>query len=151
MNEDNFLIWSDGKNIKITSSEFIVDSARYLIKSIRNVRLHFVRHFKYPAFTILIAGVICMIAGLSGWLDNIRLEELYIGNLLITANRLFFIVGGILAVLGMLWLSILQNEYVVIISMDDGEWNPVSGKKRDELSKIVTALKKAISIGGNEI
>jgi hypothetical protein len=148
MNEDDFLIWSDGKNIQVTSSEFIVDSARYLIKSIRNVRLHFVRHFKYPAFTILIAGIISMLAGLSGWIHNIRLEEIYIGNLLITTDRLFLIVGGILILLGLLWLSTLQNEYAVVISTDDGEWNPISGRKKDELWKIVSALKKAINSFG---
>ena len=146
MNEEDFLIWSDGKNIKVTSKEFVVDSGRYLIKSIRSVRLHFVRHFKYPAFTILIAGIILMLGGLSGWLHNIPLEEIYIGNLLITANRLFLIVGAILSVLGLLWLSILQNEYAVVISTDDGERNPVSGRKKDELGKIVTALKKAMNV-----
>ena len=145
MNEDDFLIWSDGKNIKITSREFVVDSARYLIKSIRNVRLHFVKHFKYPAFTILLAGIISILTGLSGWMHNITIEEIYIGNLLITANRLFLIVGGILMLLGLLWLSILQNKYEVVISTDDGEWNPISGRKKDELSKIISALNKAMS------
>jgi len=149
MNEDQSVLYTDGKNVVVTSSELVVDSVRYLLKSIHNVRLHFIQHFKYPPLTFIIAGVILMIGGLSGLLNDIQLDEIYIGNFLITAQRLFIIVGSILVLLGLLWLSILQNKYVLVISTDDSEWNSIpiatgTGKRKDELSKIATVLSNAI-------
>lgn len=145
MNENEIILYADGKDVKVTSREFIVDSARYLLKSINNVSLHFVKHYKYPPFTLIIIGILSVITGITSLFHNFHIEEMYIGNLLITTNRLLMIIGSILLLLGLLWLSILHNEYVVIISTEDGLRNPISGRKKDEVIKIVSALTNAIN------
>jgi len=144
MKEDELILYTDGKDVKVTSRELIVDSARYLLKSINNVSLHFVRHYKYPPFTLITLGVISILMGMTGWLQNIQLEEMYIGDFLITTDRMLVIVGSLLSLLGLLWLSILHNEYVVIISTKDGLLNPISGRKKEEVTRIVTVLTNAI-------
>jgi len=144
MNDEESVIYTDGRHVKVTSRELVVDSARYLLNSINNVRLHFVKHFKYPPLTLIIAGIFLVIAGLSGLFQNIHLEEIYILDFLITSDSLFIIVGSLIAMLGLLWLFTLHNEYVLVISTEEGEYNPISGKKKDELNKIVAVLSNAI-------
>ena len=144
MKEKEIPIYTDGRHVIVTSRELIVDSATYLLNSISNVRLHFVRHFKYPPLTLIIAGILLLIAGVSGLFHNVRLEELYIMDILITSDRLFSIVGTILSLMGFLWLSILHNEYVLIISTEEGVFYPLSRRKKEELSKIVKVLTDAI-------
>jgi hypothetical protein len=146
MKDDQYYLISCGKSVMVTSSEL---SARYLLKSINNVRLHFVRHYKYPPLTFIIAGIISVAVGFSGLLPDIRLEEVYIGNFLITTDRLFIIAGTVITFLGFLWLSILQNEYVILISTYDGEQIPKpivigTGRKKQELSRIVSVISNAI-------
>jgi len=144
MKEEQVPIYSDGRQVIVTSRELIVDSARYLLNSIDNVRLHFVRHFKYPPLTLIIAGIFFIIAGMSGMFHNIHLEEFYIMDLLITSDRLFLMIGAVLSLMGLLWLSILKNEYVLIISTEEGIFYPLSRKKKEELSKIADVLTDAI-------
>jgi len=145
MIDEELILYSNGKNVIVTSREFIVDSARYLLKSINNVSLHFVKHYKYPPLTFIIAGILSIITGVAGLFHNVQLEEMYIGNILITTDRLLIIIGGIILLLGLLWLSILHNEYVVIISTEDGVRNPISGRKKEEVVKIVAALTNAVN------
>lgn len=145
MKEDELILYTDGKDVKVTSRELVVDSARYLLESINNVSLHFVKHYKYPPFTLIIFGILSLLTGVSGLLQNVQLEEMFIGNLLVTPDRLAVIIGSILCLLGLLWLSILHNEYVVIISTVDGLRSPISGRKKEEVNKIVSVLTSAIS------
>jgi hypothetical protein len=147
MNEDQSILYSDGKNVMVTSSELVVDGARYLLKSMKEVRLHFIRHYKFPPLTFILVGVISVIVGISGLMDNMRLEEIYIGNFLVTPDRLFIIVGTIVTLLGLLWLSILQNKYILVISTNDGGWNSIPlalGRQKNELNTIVKVISNAI-------
>ena len=138
------LIIYSHKNITVTTSAFIVDSARYLIDGIESVRMHFVRHYKYPPYTILLIGLAGIIAGVAGLFSQIQLEELYIGDLLITANRLSVIIGFVLGGLGLAWLAILHNEYVAVITTTDGYKIPISSTRRNHITQVVAALKVAL-------
>lgn len=145
MKEKEEVLFSDGRKVVVTTHELIVDHARYLLKGIEKVRVHFVRHFKFPPITILAAGVISVILGLSGAFTKVHFEELYIGDMLITPNVLAVIIGLTMVLLSMLWLSILHNEYVVVITTNDGDKIPLTSKRKAYIQPIVTALKSALT------
>ena len=146
MKSETNVLFSDGRKVLITSQELIVDSARYLLKGIADVRLHFVRHYKYPPLTLLIAGIIALLSGLTGVFSNVKVEELYLGDFLVTANGLAIVIGGALVLMSLIWLSVLHDEYVMVITTEEGNRNPLSSRRKAYIHRIVSALKDAIHL-----
>lgn len=54
------------------------------------------------------------------------------------------ILGGILVIIGFLWLFSVKNEYAVRISTNVGEVDSVVSTNRDYIQKIVDALHEAL-------
>jgi hypothetical protein len=143
------IIYTDGRKVVITTRELIVDSARYLMNGIEAVRLHFVRHFKYPPLTIVAIGAAGIAMGLLNAFGSIELNELYIADVLVTANGLSAAIGTILLFLGLLWLSVLHDEYAIVITTVEGERNPISSTKKAYINAIAEALKIALRTKDN--
>jgi hypothetical protein len=146
MNEKDLVIYSDKRNVKITTSEFIVDSGRYLLNGIDKVRLHFIRHHKLPPLTMLGVGVMAILFGITGVLRSVEFEQLYIGGFMIDASRLSAMIGSALLFMSLLWLLILHNEYLLVITTADGDKIPLSSKKKEYVNRIVSALKVALNM-----
>ena len=144
MNEENIL-YADRKVI-ITLKELVIDSVCYLMHGIKSVRLHFVKHFKYPPLTLMVLGLAGILLGIAGVFTDVSFEEFYIADFLITANKLSVIIGTSLLLMGGLWLSILHNEYMLVITTGEGDSSPISSKRKDYIHGIANALKTAMGM-----
>ena len=147
---DQPILFSDGRNVRVTDKELIVDSARYVLKSIARARIHFISHFKYPAYTIIAMGIAGIMMGAVKVFTNAAFEELYIGDFPITANRLSILIGAILFFLGAAWLYVLTDKYALVISTTDGERNPISSRRKKYIRQIVSAINSANGIKSSE-
>ncbi len=141
MNEE-FVLYNDGQHVKITSHVFIVDSVKYLVKGIASVRMRLIRHYKYPPFIMLLLGIAGIIMGIIHTFSNVKIT--FIGDFLISANKLSAGIGLLLALLSLLWLSVLNDKYAVIITTAEGDKNPITSTKKDYVSQIISVLKTAM-------
>ncbi len=142
--KEETVIYTDGKKVKITTHEFIVNRVKYLVKGIAAVRMRFIHYYKYAPLTLLFLGIAGIIMGITGVFDKVHLHAIHIGNFLLTANRFSVIIGLVMSSVSLFWLSVVNDKYAVVITTAEGDINPVTSKKKDYIHQIVAALKAAL-------
>jgi hypothetical protein len=140
---DNVL-YTDGHNVKVTTSQFIVGRVRYLIDGILNARVNIIKANVAGAIILLLLGIAAAVLGYLRYFSSEQINTLAIGNWVITANRLAMIAGGFLMFCSLLWLLASHNRYAVHITTAEGEKDTIVSTKRDYVSQIVRALNRAI-------
>jgi hypothetical protein len=138
------VLYTDGHHVKVTTSQFIVGQARYLIDGIMNAKMNLIKANIGGAVILLLLGIVAGILGYLRYFSTEQIGELAIGSWVLTANRLAMIAGGFLIFCSLLWLLASHNRYAVHITTAEGEKEPLVSTKRDYISQIVAALNAAI-------
>ena len=142
MVEDSVL-YTDGHGVKVTTSQFIVGKAQYLIKGISDVRVDIKHAQRIPAVILSLLGLVAIVTGLAHLYSNVAMEPLYVGDYMITANHLAIIIGVVLMIPGIIWLAALHDRYAIHMTTAEGDKEPIVSEKRDYIRQIATALYKA--------
>ena len=141
---EQLVIYTDGHGIKVTSTEFITHKANYLIAGISDVRMHLIKASKTPGILLIVLGIIGMVAGAMHLLSTVDIPPSYVGNILMTPNRLVFAIGAVLLLLGVLLVVLMRDKYAVKILTAEGEKEPVVSPRQDYINQIVTAVQNAV-------
>ena len=89
--------------------------------------------------------------GMLGVFSNVQMEELYIADFFISANLLSCLIGVVLMLLGILWLSVLHDKYTIIITTVEGEISTISSRKREYIHTIAAAMKVALRFSNSKV
>jgi hypothetical protein len=140
---DNVL-YTDGHHVKVTTHQFIVGRVAYLVDGILSARINLIRANTAGAIILLLVGIMAAVAGFLQLFSSVQIDSLALGDWIITGNRLAILIGGFLALCGLIWLVASHNRYAVHITTAEGEKEPIVSTKKDYVSQIVAALNKAI-------
>ncbi len=142
MAEEN-VIYTDGHNVKVTPYQFIVGSHRYKLGGITNVQMHSIAPNRTPGIVAAFIGIIAIICGTF----NLIPPDVYsLGDIFITSNKLSILVGGLLILIGMVWIFLHHTKYAVRITTAEGEKNTVISPEKDYIHQIVNAINSAFRI-----
>jgi hypothetical protein len=142
MVEDS-VIYTDGHGVKVTTSQFVVGSSEYLVEGISSVRVYLKRAHRITAVLLCLIGLALIVTGLAHLYNSVQMEPFYIGDYMITANHLAIIIGLVLMVPGIIWLSVIHDRYALHITTAEGEKEPLVSDKRDYIRQVASALYKA--------
>ncbi len=117
--EQKKIFYQDPK-VTVTQDKFVSDGETYAIKDISSVSNFEIVKSKNGPSMLMALGVILLVP------SGMR------------------ILGGILVILGFVWLFSVKNEYAVRISRNADEINSLVSRDRDYIQKIVDALNEAI-------
>jgi hypothetical protein len=138
------VLYTDGHNVKVTSTQFIVGSARYLIDGILQARMSLLKANIGGAIVLLLLGIATAAAGYFQFFSNEQVNNIAFGTWILTINRLAMLIGGFFILCSVIWVLAGRNRYAVHITTAEGEKEPLISTKRDYVSQIVNALNKAI-------
>lgn len=139
---DNSIIYTDGNNIKVTSSSFCVDRQEYRIDKIKDVKLLKMPARKAPGIILFLAGFALM---LLGSLDVFSSIVYSISNDIVALDGNMIAIGlGVVLVIGAIAVSILtRSKYALKITTNKGEERPIESQNKEYVASVVNALKKA--------
>jgi len=138
------VLYTDGRSVKVTTQQFIVGQAHYLVDGILNARINLIRANVAGAVVMLLIGLIAAAAGYLKYFSEAQINDWVIGNITVTTNVLAIIAGAFLFLIGLVWMIASHNRYAVHITTAEGEKEPLVSTKKDYVTAIVKALNKAI-------
>jgi len=144
------ILYTDGRNIKVTTREFITGEKNYLIDGILNARSTLLKANPSGSILLMVLGLAGIAAGFLHYFSNLQVDNLHLGTLSLTPNRIAAILGAILFLSGLFWIMLSRNKYAVHITTAEGEKEPVVSVKKDYINQIVSAINKALNIRTGE-
>jgi len=138
------VIYTDGREVKVTPYQFIVGKTEYLLEGITTIRLFIIRGNKLPAIILILLGMGGILAGWRQLLAG-EIDSATAGTHVLTYNQLAIYGGAILFVLGALLFALVQDKYAVRITTAEGEKDAVVSTKKDYINQIVSALREAVN------
>jgi hypothetical protein len=139
-------IYTDGHGIKVTTSEFVTGNTSYKIEGIINAQMNLLRAALTPAILCILLGIGGIITGAIHLYSHSSVEPFYIGNILVTVNRIVFFLGLLLLAAGLILAFTTRDKYAVHIVTAEGEKEPVVSTKKEYIREIVTAIQKALTL-----
>ncbi|MBA3647933.1 MAG: hypothetical protein H0W62_05185 [Chitinophagales bacterium] len=134
------VIYTDGHGIKVTSSSLIIGKAQYLINGITNVSLFIIKAPIAPGIILLLIGAGAAIAGFMNiFPDRVSTS----GTYQLTSNQIAIAAGGILFLIGVIWLLFSKEKYTVRITTAEGIKDAVTSTKKEYIRQIVDAISEA--------
>ena len=140
------IIYTDGHETKVTTSQFITGKANYLIDGIVNARMNLIKPRIAAPIMLIFLGLFGIAAGFFHLFNNLQVDSMHIGTLLLTPNRIAALIGLVLFLTGLGWLAYGKRKYAVQITTSEGEKMVIVSTQKDYVDQIVSAINKALNI-----
>src|SRR5438128_2319895 len=134
------IIYTDGRNVKVTTNEFISGDTNYRLDGIIDARLNFIRSNTVLPLLFVLLGLVCMAAAWFHLFNSFQIDDMHIGTYFLTLNRVTALAGLLLILVGLFWFLFKRDKYAVHIRTAEGEKEPVVSTKKDYVSQIVSAI-----------
>lgn len=140
MNSADKVIYTDGDQVTVTDSTFHVRRNDYRLDGIIRHGLYVMRPSRLPAIALVLIGLALMVVGFAKWIPADFMRTFYVGDMVVGANTLAMIVGGVISLIGVIAIGLLRDRYAVRISTAEGEKNVVVSSRKEYITQIVDAL-----------
>jgi predicted phage tail protein len=135
------IIYTDGHNVTVTSSDFKVRNTMYKLNGIVQHGLTRLKANRIPGIILFIIGGVTIKLALSNYFPaswNIELNDTFISSNVFAAW-----LGVAIALIGTIQIIMERERYAVRIATAEGEKNVVVSKRKEYISQIVDALNEA--------
>ena len=135
------IIYTDGHDVTVTSSDFKVRNTMYKLNGIVKHGLMRLKANRIPGVILFIIGGVMIALGLLNYVPeswNFR-----IGDTLILSNAFVMWLGVAIALIGTIQILAERERYAVRIATAEGEKDVVVSKSKEYISQIVDALNEA--------
>jgi len=116
----NEILFYQDLQVMVTQSRYIANSKTYAMRNISSVHLFEIVKSRTIPILMIVVGLLIFVIG-----DG-------------------KIIGGLILLLGVLFLALTKNEYAVRISTNSGESNSIVSNDKNYVQQIVNALNEAI-------
>lgn len=137
------VFYTNGNDVMVTDSTLTVNKKQYRLMGIINHGLKIIRPFRTPGLLMTIAGVlIAVVAGVD--YVRVRLPEILVFNKVIDTSFILMVIGGFLALVGLVMAFTVKTHYAVHISTAEGDADVIVSKEREYVNQIINALNRAL-------
>jgi hypothetical protein len=143
--ETESVIYTDGHDVKVTSTKLIVGKKEYFLSGVTAFRLQIIKGNRVGPIILILLGIVGIIVGLMHALPVDLIDPISFNDKLLTANEITAIAGGVLVLLGIIWMMMVHDRYAVQITTAEGNKDVIISTKRDYADQIVTALGVALT------
>lgn len=136
----NKIIYTDGHDVTVTDSTFHVRKTDYKLDGIIKHGLYVLRPSRIPSIILILVGLVLMTLGFLGLVPSSVIKDTYIADTFVPGNTMALIIGGIVALIGVLVIGFLRDRYAVRISTAEGEKNVIVSSHKEYIAQIVDAI-----------
>jgi hypothetical protein len=141
----NRVLYTDGRHVTITDTEFQVNKMAYQLRGITKHGLHIIKPFRLPGFLLLLVGAFLIVGSLLGVLPRNLVSPVEAFGVVFTSNDIMIGIGAFIVLISILVIGLLRERYAVRIATAEGEKDVVVSKQREYISQIISALNKAFN------
>jgi hypothetical protein len=138
------LLYTDGHKITVTDSTFKVNKSLYHLEGIIRHDFRVIPPRRIPVIIMLLIGIVFLAMGVFNLAPVNAIQNLQVGEYILTARLLSLIFGAMLFLAGIIFLMIEKEKYGVQIVTAEGEKEVVVSKEREYIAMIHEALSKAL-------
>lgn len=135
------IIYTDGHEVTVTSSDFKVRKSMYKLNGIIKHGLQRLRANRIPGIILFILGGVMIKLALMDFFPSTL--NMQVGDKLILSNVLAAWAGVGIAFIGTILILAVRERYAVRIATAEGEKNVVVSSRKEYISQIVDALNEA--------
>lgn len=137
------VFYTNGNDVMVTDSTLTVNKKQYRLMGIINHGLKTIRPFRTPGLLMAMVGV--LIAAVAS-VDYIRLRmpDILVLNKVIDTSFILMVIGGLLALVGLVMAFTVKTHYAVHISTAEGDADVIVSKEREYVTQIINALNRAL-------
>ena len=147
----NRVLYTDGRHVTITDTEFQVNNMAYQLRGITKHGLHILKPIRLPGYLLLLAGVFLILGAAMGFLPSNLVSPIEVGNSVFSSNDIIIGIGGFLVLISILVIGLLRERYAVRIATAEGEKDVVVSKQREYITQIIGALNKAFDFVSRKV
>lgn len=136
------LYYTDGNQVTITGSGFMVRNKFYELARITRHRVSIITPPRTPSLTLTVLGIVAFLCGALNLIPSSWEKNIHIMGVPFLINSVVMVAGVVLLLLGVFLLS-SHEKYAVKVSTPEGEKVALVSDKREYVSQIVDALNHA--------
>jgi hypothetical protein len=149
------ILFTDGQDVTVTYSTFLVKKKWYSLSSITRHGLSILSPIRLSFVLLLMVGLILSMAGLLNFIpESARNWSMTLMGILINAKELALYVGIVVTLLALLLMLFVPARYALTITTEEGEKNVVVSRSKEHVNQIIHALNVAflahVKSGGNK-
>ena len=138
-------MYTDGHDVTITDSMFMVRNMSYRLIGITKHGLHIVKPHRLPGYILFMLGVILAVCGILNLTPENIVPSARVLGLTLSGNTIVLIAGAAIAFMGVLIVGLLRERYAVRIATAEGEKDVVVSNRKEYVNQIVHALNAAFN------
>ena len=139
------ILYTDGHDVTITDTLFMVRNMEYRLVGITKHGLHIVKPHRLPGYLLFILGAILLVCGMMNlWPSNVVPAMQFLERT-ISGSAIVIGAGAFLAVIGILIIGLLRERYAVRIATAEGEKDVIVSSQKEYVNQIVNALNRAFN------
>ena len=142
------VFYTDGHEVTVTDTTFKVNKKEYKLLGITRHGFLTIKPHRAPGIFIMIIGLLILLIGVYNLLPDNAVQDIRLANRWIGANDFAVIVGGLLALGGLLYAIMVKPKYAVRISTAEGESNAVVSTHQEYIRQIIDGLNRAFIARG---
>jgi len=139
------ILYTDGHDVTITDSMFMVRNMSYRLIGITKHGLHIVKPHRLPGYILFMLGVILAVCGILNLTPENIVPSARVLGLTLSGNTIVLIAGAAIAFMGVLIVGLLRERYAVRIATAEGEKDVVVSNRKEYVNQIVHALNAAFN------
>lgn len=139
------ILYTDGHDVTITDSMFMVRNMSYRLIGITKHGLHIVKPHRLPGYILFMLGVILAVCGILNLTPENIVPSARVLGLTLSGNTIVLIAGAAIAFMGILIIGLLRERYAVRIATAEGEKDVVVSNRKEYVNQIVNALNAAFN------
>ena len=139
------ILYTDGHDVTITDSMFMVRNMSYRLIGITKHGLHIVKPHRLPGYILFMLGVIVSLCGALKLTPENVVPSAQVFGLTLSGNTMVLIAGAGIVFMGILIIGLLRERYAVRIATAEGEKDVVVSTQKEYVNQIVNALNAAFN------
>ena len=137
------VLYTDGHEVVITESTFQVKNKSYNLNGITKHGLQTVKPDRTPGILVFVLGAAISLCGILKLIPNDWMNNVDFNGSIYGINTIAVWSGIVIALLGILIISLVKERYAVRIATAEGEKNAVVSSKKEYIRQILNALNEA--------
>lgn len=143
MDTRQVLYFTDGRDVAVTDSSFLVKNVTYPLNGIHAHRVSIVLPHRGPFTFLTVVGALVFLCGAFDFLPSKISESISFFGITIVVNAVVMVLGIVVLLLGMFAMFHLRDKYIVKVLTSTGEKTALVSHKREYVDQITEALNHA--------
>lgn len=139
------VLYTDGHDVTITDSKFMVRNMTYQLIGITKHGLHILKPHRLPGYLLFLSGVALLVCAVLNLTPENFIPSLEVSGYVLSGRTITLVISAGIILVSVLIIGVLRERYAVRIATAEGEKDVVVSRRKEYVTQIVGALNRAFA------